>query len=235
MAKMAVTFGDWEVVALACASCGLLLRASEAATLWLDGEYAVFQGAKSRRGTHRVEVGRWTLAWLQFLGVWRALHGHRPEQPASFRGTAGLHAALRRLLDRGEGACASLRWHSFRRFGAAQLKHLGAPMAAILLYGGWASPKVAQLYTNAPSSWPFERGENMPYPKRQGKSAELELREGTTFGFYPSWIRREIIWEEQVLSEARGRRPRDIVDKAITNKRARTTSATAPQQNSSDE
>ena len=108
-------------------------------------------------------------------------------------------------------------------------------MAAILLYGGWASPKVAQLYTNASSSWPLERGENMPYPKWRGKSAELELREGTTFGFYPSWIRGEIIWEEQVLSEARGRRPRDLVDKAIKSKRARTTSATAPQRDSSDE
>ena len=33
MGQLAVTFGDWEVVALSCASCGLLLQASEAATL----------------------------------------------------------------------------------------------------------------------------------------------------------------------------------------------------------
>ena len=55
------------MVALAAVSGGLPLRASEAATVRLDGGEAVFQGAKSRRGTHRCEVGRWTLAWLQFL------------------------------------------------------------------------------------------------------------------------------------------------------------------------
>ena len=41
---MAGSFGDWEVVALAAISGGLLLRASEAATVWLEGEQAVFQG-----------------------------------------------------------------------------------------------------------------------------------------------------------------------------------------------
>ena len=67
LAGMAETFGDWEVVALAAVSGGLLLRASEAATVRLDGGEALFQGAKSRRGRHHCEVGRWTLAWLQFL------------------------------------------------------------------------------------------------------------------------------------------------------------------------
>ena len=77
LAGMAETFGDWEVVALAAVSGGLLLRASEAATVRLDGGEAVFQGAKSRRGRHHCEVGRWTLAWLEFLASWRP-----PPRPA---------------------------------------------------------------------------------------------------------------------------------------------------------
>ena len=75
----------------------------------------------------------------------------------------------------------------------------------------------------------------MPYPKWQGRSAELELREGTTFGFYPSWIRREIIWEEQILSEAKERSPQDLTEAAAKRKRARTASAKATQRDSSDE
>ena len=109
LAGMVESFEDREVVALAAISGGLLLRASEAATVWLDGEEAVFQGAKSRRGTHHCEVGRWTLGWLQFLASWRAAHGHRPDQPASFKGPSGLHAALKALLAKGGGHCASLR------------------------------------------------------------------------------------------------------------------------------
>ena len=184
LAGMAETFGDWEVVALAAISGVLLLRASEAATVWLNGEEAVFQGAKSRRGTHHCEVGRWTLAWLQFLASWQAAHGHRPDQPATFRGPAGLHAALKALLAKGEGQCTSLRWHSFRRWGAAQLHELGAPPFAIHLYGGRASPKVAKLYTHAPSGWGFERGSGLPFPARDGKQAWVEGRPGTSFGMF---------------------------------------------------
>ena len=150
LAGMAETFGDWELVAPAAISGSLLLRASEAATVWLDGDEAVFQGAKSRRGTHHCEVGRWTLAWLQFLASRRAAHGHRPDQPALFRGPVGLHAVLKALLARADGQCASLRRHSLRRRGAAQLHGLGAPPSAIHLYRGWASPKVAKRYTHAP-------------------------------------------------------------------------------------
>ena len=48
------------------------------------------------------------------------------------------------------GRAGGLRWHSFRRFGAAQLHHLGLTLLAICLYGGWKSQKIARLYTRAP-------------------------------------------------------------------------------------
>ena len=235
LAGMAETFGDWEVVALAAVSGGLLLRASEAATVRLDGGEALFQGAKSRRGRHHCEVGRWTLAWLEFLASWRAAHGHRPDQPASFRGAGGLHTALRSLLAKGGGECASLRWHSFRRWGAAQLHGLGPPPSAIHLYGGWATPKVAKIYTHPPSGWVFDRGSGVPFPIRDGKKATVEQRPGTSFGMFPSWIRREILWENQQMAEARGRRPRAMVDAAVKAKRARTTSAAAAWADSDDD
>ena len=140
-----------------------------------------------------------------------------------------MSAALKALLAKGEAQCASLRWHSFRRWGAAQLHGLGAPTSAIHLYGGWASPKVAKLYTHAPSGWGFERGSGLPFPARDGKRAWVEGRPGTSFGMFPSWIRREILWENQQMAEAGGRRPRAMVSAASKAKRARTASTATTQ------
>ena len=119
----------------------------------------------------------------------------------------------------GRGACASLRWHSFRHRGAAQLHGLGAPPSAIHVYGGWASPKVAQLYTRAPSGWGFKRGSGLPFLAQEGKRVRVEDWPGTTFGMFPSWVRREIVWAPQRLSG--GRRPREMVDAATKAKRPR--------------
>ena len=173
-------------------------------------------------------MGRWTLAWLQFLATWRAAHGRRPDQPASFKGPSRLHAALKAVLAKGGGQCASLRWHSFLRWGAAQLHGLGAPPSAIHLYGGWALPKVAKLYTHAPSGRGFERGSGLPFQARDRRRVWVEKKPGTSFGMFPSWVRGEILWVAQQLSEAGGRRPRDMVMTATKAKRARTASAAAP-------
>ena len=77
--------------------------------------------------------------WLQFLQRWRAVHGHNPDFPASFTGPTRLHGGLLKLIEKCDGQCRGLRWHSFRRFGAAQLQHLGLPLSGICLYGGWNS------------------------------------------------------------------------------------------------
>ena len=55
------------------------------------------------------------------------------------------------------------------------------------------------------------------------------------FGMFPSWIRREILWENQQMAEARGRRPRAMVDAAAKAKRAKTTSAAATRVDDSDD
>ena len=75
----------------------------------------------------------------------------------------------------------------------------------------------------------------MPFPVRGGKKARVEQRPGTSFGMFPSWIRREILWENQQMAQARGRRPRAMVDAAAKAKRARTTSAEATWVDDSDD
>ena len=221
MAEMASTFQDWEVVGLAAASAGLLLRVSEATTVHLVDHGGVtkaqFEGTKSRRGTNVSAVGRWTKKWLQFVAFWRASHGHHPDRPASFSGVAGLHRALRELLAKGGGRCAHIRWHGFRRFGAAQLQGLGLPMSSIQVYGGWGSAAIAQLYTRAPTGWELVREGPMPCPKIVDKKASTECTEDSSFAMFPRWIHKEVVWAEASTH----RKPRGE-DRPTARKRART-------------
>ena len=75
----------------------------------------------------------------------------------------------------------------------------------------------------------------MPFPGRDGKRAWVETRPGTSFGMFPSWIWRKILWENQQMAEARGRRPRAMVRAAAKAKRACTTSAANPRVDDSDD
>ena len=161
--------------------------------------------------------------------MWRASHGHHPDRPASFRGVAGLHKALRELLDKGGGRCAHIRWHGFRRFRAAQLHGLGLPLSSIQVYGGWGSAAIAQLYTRAPSGWEFVREGPMPCPTILGKEASAACREDSSFAMFPRWIQKEAVWAEG----ATNRRPRGD-DQATANKRARTASHEAEVVSDSD-
>ena len=94
---------------------------------------------------------------------------------------------------------------------------------------------MAKIYTHPPSGWVFDRGLGVPFPVRDGKKARVEQRPGTSFGMFPSWIRREILWENEQMAEARGRRPRAMVDAATKAKRVRTTSAAATRVDDSDD
>lgn len=179
------------------------------------------------------QVGPWVREWLLFLQRWRALHGFNPDFPASFTGPTGLHDALLRLINKGSGECRGLRWHGFRRYGAAQLHHLGLPLAGICLYGGWSSSRVAQLYTRAPPSWQFHRSAQLPTPRIEGKSASVELIEATTLRLFPNWVRKEIAWACQDAKTA-AHRPRDQTTRQRS-KRAKTTEPRSTVIDSSDE
>ena len=146
----ASSFAEWEAVALACVSVGHCLRGSEAGGgVGQEDEGVRFFGTKSRRGAQRQEVGPWVREWLQFLAKLRALKGFHPDRGAWHESREALGKALVSLLERGEGK-KTVRWHSFRRMGAAQLRKMGAPLTTIMLWGWWKSAKVAQMYTEAP-------------------------------------------------------------------------------------
>ena len=160
----ASSFAEWEAVALACISVGHCLRGSEAGGgVGQEDEGLRFFGTKSRRGIQRQEVGPWVRAWLQFLAKLRAPKGFHPDRGAWHESTEALGKTLVSLLKRGEGK-KTVRWHSFRRMGAAQLRKMGAPLTTMMLWGGWKSAKVAQMYTEAPPRWKFARSGKMPWP-----------------------------------------------------------------------
>ena len=124
---------DWEAVALACLSAGHCLRRLEAGgPVGQGGEGIQFFGAKSRRGGQQQELGPWGREWLQFLVRLRALKGFHPDKGAWHGSGEALVKTLVRLLEHGGGG-EMIRWHTFRRPGAAQLKHMGATMQTIML------------------------------------------------------------------------------------------------------
>ena len=147
MAGVVHTKAEWEILALAALSCAHCLRASEAITARAEGSELVFRGTKSRSGEQRQEMGQWTAKWAASLARLRASHGYHPDVPAWFQETDGLHRGLHSILDRPGGSFKYLRWHSFRRFGAAQLHGLGLPVRFIMLWGGDGSRRQWRRYT----------------------------------------------------------------------------------------
>ena len=205
----ASSFAEWEAVALACISVGHCLRGSEAGGgVGQEDEGLRFFGTKSRRGVQRQEVGPWVRAWLQFLAKLRALRGFHPDRGAWHESREALGKTLVSLLERGEGK-KTVRWHSFRRMGAAQLRKMGAPLTTIMLWGGWKSAKVAQMYTEAPPRWKFARRGKIPWPVWGGGGAEPGYctKQGSTLSFWPSWIRREIAFAAGEASRLAGGSP----------------------------
>ena len=153
----ASSFAEWEAVALACISVGHCLRGSEAgAGVGQEDEGVRFFGTKSRRGIQRQEVGPWVREWLQFLAKLRALKGFHPDRGAWHESREALGKTLVSLLERGEGK-KTVRWHSFRRMGAAQFRKMGAPITTIMLWGRGGSQRKSRRCIPRPppgGSWP---------------------------------------------------------------------------------
>ena len=123
-------------MALVCISLDHCLRRAEARGPVGEGDGGVkFVGAKSRRGSQEQEMGPWVRAWVLFLGKLRALKGFHPHMGAWHGSGEALGTTLVSRLEKGTGRKA-VRWHSFRRVGAPQLKKMGFPMAIIMLWAG---------------------------------------------------------------------------------------------------
>ena len=60
-------------------------------------------------------------AWLKFLCILRAWHGHHPHKATWFTGREGLGQALVRMLDKDRMGRKTITWYNFRQMGAARL------------------------------------------------------------------------------------------------------------------
>ena len=158
MCKLARSPADWVLCAMAALSMSFSLRAVEALSVSYDGGTVEYMGAKGRRGRHSEEAGPWAREWGEFLQMLRARHGFPPARSAWFPSRAALHKGFGELVGRPESDCKALRWHSWRQYGAAQLRLLGAPTQSLLRWGGWATPSMLKVYAYPPSSWSFVRG-----------------------------------------------------------------------------
>ena len=96
----------------------------------------------------------------------------------------------------GGGGKKTIRWHAFWRSGAAQLKHMGAPMQIIMLWGGWKTPRVAKMYTEAPPPrWKFVRSGEISWPEwggTDGREPGCKIKKGSTLALWPSRVKTEI-------------------------------------------
>ena len=144
MCRLARGAADWELCAMATVSISFGLRAVEAVSVSFDGEHVTFTGAKGRKGRHVETPGTWAASWGRFLQMLRARHGYPPGRAAWHTSRVALHKGLSELVGRPESNYKALRWHSWRRFGAAQLRLLGAPTNSILRWGGLGNPQHAQ-------------------------------------------------------------------------------------------
>ena len=136
LCQAAKTKLDWEVVALSALSIAFGLRISEAATAAPDEAELRFKGTKGKSGLHRPKMGPWASKWGDFLARLRALSGHHPHRPAFFTSKAHLAAAFLELVQSPGCKCKTIRWHSWRKFRAAQLQALGLPLHLVQIWGG---------------------------------------------------------------------------------------------------
>ena len=115
---------------------------------------------KVQEGGPATGSGPWVQEWLQFLAKLRALKGFHPDRGAWHESREALGKTLVSLLERGEGK-KTVRWHGFRRMGAAQLRKRGAPLTRIMLWGGVeVSESRADVYRGPPQVEDCPLGKN---------------------------------------------------------------------------
>ena len=98
----------------------------------------------------------------------------------------------------------------FQETGRRPTAIIGSPHAnSVAVGGGWKSPGVAKLYTDAPPRWKFERTAEIPWPGwggQDGRTPLYTVRKGSTLAFWPSWVRAEIAFAQSEGSRPAGSR-----------------------------
>ena len=163
--RLCSSAAEWEPTALSAISMCLGLWAKEAITVSLeDGEFH-WRCAKGQAGPCSETAPPWGAIWGSFLWLLCARHGFHPGRPAWHESCAALHAHLQELIGCPRSGCTLLRWHAWRRYGAAQLRCLGAPTPALLRWGGWATPQMLRIYPYLGAQWSFRRGGPLVQPQ----------------------------------------------------------------------
>ena len=127
-------------------------------------------------------MGPWARKWGDFLARLRALSGHHPHRPAFFTSKAHLAAAFLELVQKPGCTCKTIRWNSWRRFGAAPLQALRLPLHLVQIWGGgWKSD--VHYAPPPPPNWTFVKG------ACQGPSGTTTSRGGMRSPAHPrpSW------------------------------------------------
>ena len=126
-------------------------------------------------------------------GVLRAKHGCLPTCLAWFHSRQALHKGPRDRVDRPKSTCKSLWWHLWKRFGAPQLRLLGATTQSLLRWGGWGTRSMLKIHAHPPSNWTFHKGGPLPMAKiNQRLEVSFLERPGTMLQFCLPWLRVDI-------------------------------------------
>ena len=166
---------------MAALSICLGLRAIQAVSVSYNEGEIKYMDAKGRKGRQSEQAGPWAREWGEFLQLLRAKHGHLLSRSAWFHSREALHKGLRELVGKPESKCKSLCGHLWRRFGVAQLRLLGAPIASLLRWGGWATLSMLKIYAYPPPSWEFCKGGPLPVAHiNQKMEITFSERAGTT-------------------------------------------------------
>lgn len=110
---------------------------------------------------------------------------------SNYSGSYGRHAVSAvRLL---EGSpLEGMRWHAFRRFGAAQLFASGLRLSLLQIYGGWASSREAARYAHPDTAWTYQARGSAPTPHIAGTTARALREPWVSSSLWSPWVRREI-------------------------------------------
>ena len=120
-----------------------------------------------------------------------AKHGFHPNKPTWIAGKTCLHSLIKEMAMRAGSNNNFVRWHSWRRFGAAQLKRLGARQYVLLEWGGWHNTSILRLYTDVPPTRKFEKGGPLPTPCLSASDLpQWQDVPGTTYRLWSPGVRK---------------------------------------------
>ena len=201
MAQQAKTHQDWYVVGCAVLATTYGLRISEAASITPECISVLlpdvrFRDTKVYDEVVRRPFSREATRWAQVMR-WIATRQWDKRTGEQIMSTGRIEITLKLLLRNTK--FEHIRWHAWRRLGAATLWRAGVPLGTIKSWFRWKSTKTAMLYCEAPSSAGVEKRFTAPTAPREHVTVPVEhwfagqLRTDAR-GYWPEQANRQIHW-----------------------------------------